>query len=349
MSLTDLFVKNLKAPEKACKFTDSDGLYLYASPKGLKSWRFDYRFQGKRLTLTFGTYPLISLKEARNLLIDARRSLKAGIDPSAQKQILKKATSHLALNSFETVAREWFERKKEGKKESYSSRIWGRVEQELLPFLSSKPIDEISAQELLGVLRKVEDRGAVVTAHRCLQYCGQIFRYSIATGRANHDISADLRGALRPAIHNHMASLTDPNEVGGLMRAIDAYSSGNLIVRAALKLAPFVFVRPGELRHAEWREINLEQAEWRIPADKMKMKQVHIVPLATQVVDIITELKPYTGNDRYLFSSLRTNNRPISDMTLLAGLRRLGYSKEEMTVHGFRSIASTLLNELGYN
>ncbi|MDR3203300.1 MAG: integrase arm-type DNA-binding domain-containing protein [Deltaproteobacteria bacterium] len=215
MSLTDIFIKSLKCPDKPKKFSDSDGLYLYASPSGLKSWRFDYRFQGKRLTITFGTYPLVSLKEARNRLVDAKRSLNAGINPAKQKQLVKEAEHSASRNSFEIVSKEWFERKKVGKKDSYSSRIWGRVENELFPFLGVRPIEEITAPELLEALRKVENRGAVDTAHRCLQYCGQIFRYAIATGRMTHDVSADLKGALRPAIHGHMASLTDPESVGG--------------------------------------------------------------------------------------------------------------------------------------
>jgi integrase len=200
----------------------------------------------------------------------------------------------------------------------------------------------------LEVLRKVETRGAVDTAHRCLQYGGQIFRYAIATGRMTHDISSDLRGALRPAIHKHRASLTDPKEVGGLLKAIDVYS-GNLIVKSALRMTPYVFVRSGELRHAEWSEINFDKAEWRIPATKMKMKQIHIVPLSKQVIEILKDLRPYTGQRRFLFPSMRANDKPISDVTLLAAIRRLGYSKEEMTVHGFRSIASTMLNEQGFN
>jgi integrase len=348
MPLTDAFVRAVKPNTKKVRYGDEHGLYLEVSPAGGKSWRYNYYFQTKQQTLTIGTYPLVSLKEARELLIDAKRTLKSGINPACQKKILKQ-TEHLSsVNSFEAVAREWFERKKEGKKDNYTDRIWGRVEKELFPFLAGRPINEIEAPELLEVLRKVETRGAVDTAHRCLQYCGQIFRYGIATGRIKHDISADLKGALRPAVHSHMASLTAPKDVGGLLRAIDSYT-GNLIVKMALRIAPYVFVRPGEIRHAEWAEIDFDKAEWWIPADKMKMKQIHIVPLADQVIAIMEELQPYTRHTRFLFPSMRTEDRPISDMTLLAGLRRLGFSKEEMTVHGFRSIASTLLNEQGYN
>jgi hypothetical protein len=206
-SLTDLFIKNLKRPDKPKKYSDYNGLYLYASPAGLKSWRFDYRFQGKRPTLTFGTYPMASLKEARDLLIDAKRDLKAGINPALKKKCLKETGPSEALDSFEAAARERFEVKKTGKKESYLCRIWGRVEKELLPFLAKRPVGEISSPELLEVLRKVESRGTVETAHGCLQYGGQIFRCAIATGRMTRDISMGLKGALKPAKHGHMASL----------------------------------------------------------------------------------------------------------------------------------------------
>jgi integrase len=349
MPLTDIFVKNLKPTDKPKKYKDIEGLYLFSAPSGLKSWRYNYRFQGKQYTLTFGAYPLMSLREAREKLFDAKRALKSGVNPGLQKKTLSEAAIAESKNSFEVVAREWFENKKINIKENYFSRILGRLENDIFPFLSNRLISEITAPELLEVLRKMEARGAVDTAHRCLQYCGQIFRYAIATGRMSHDVSADLKGALKPAVHSHFSSLQDPNEFGQLLRAMDGYT-GNLIVRAALRIAPYVFVRPGELRQAEWKDFNLDAAEWRIPAEKMKMKQVHIVPLSTQVIDIIKELQHYTGQNRFLFPSMRTgDSRPISDMTLLAGLRRLGFSSEEMTVHGFRSFASTRLNELGYN
>jgi integrase len=295
-----------------------------------------------------GTYPLVSLKEAREKLFYAKKSIQEGIDPGLQKKSVKEAERAKNENSFEVVAREWYEGKKIGRNERYTSRVWGRVEKEIFPFLAERTISEIKALELLEVLRKVESRGTVETAHRCLQYCGQIFRYAIATGRASHDISTDLRGALKPVVHTHFASITDRKAIGSLLAAIDTYN-GNFIVKSALQLAPYVFVRPGELRHAEWSEIDQGEAEWRIPADKMKMKQIHIVPLSRQAQDILTELQPYTGLGRYVFTSMRSKICPISDVTLLAGLRRLGYSKDEMTVHGFRSIASTMLNELGYN
>jgi integrase len=251
-----------------------------------------------------------------------------------------------------TLSRLWSENglkiRRLGRKRVTPPAYWGALKKDLLPFLAERPVPEITAPELLEVLRKMEARGAVETAHRCLQYCGQVFRYAIATGRIKHDITADLKGALKPATHFHFSSITDPKKLSGLLRIIDSYT-GNPFVTLALKIAPYVFVRSGELRNAEWAEIDFETATWKIPAEKIKMNQTHIVPLAKQVMAILGELKHYTGAGRYLFPSMRTSSKPISDVTLLAGLRRLDFSKEEMTVHGFRFIASTLLNEQGYN
>jgi hypothetical protein len=231
MPLNDITIRNLKPAEKPKKYADTGGLYLYVSPAGSKSWRFDYRFDGKRQTLTFGTYPMLSHKEAREKLLEAKKTISSGINPVVQKKVTKEAERTDLLNSFEVVAREWVEIKKVNLKESYSSRILGRLELELFPYLASRPITEITAPELLEVLRKTESRGAVDTAHRCLQICGQIFRYAIATGRATHDISADLRGALKPAVHSHFTSLVKTSEIGGLLRAIDDYT-GNPFVKA---------------------------------------------------------------------------------------------------------------------
>ena len=251
-------------------------------------------------------------------------------------------------NSFEVVAREWFDKYKDSWVPHHSSKIFARLEKDIFPIIGGKPIGAITAPELLEALRRIEARGAIDTAHRTLQNCGQIFRYAIATGRAERDTAADLRDALSPVKHISFASITEPKAIGALLRDIDAYT-GNIIVRAALCMAPCVFVRPGELRRAEWSEFDLEGAEWRIPAAKMKMRQLHIVPLARQVQAILEDLHQYTGSGRFLFPSMRASTAPISDMTLLAALRRMGYTKEQMCVHGFRSMASTLLNEQGYN
>lgn len=303
---------------------------------------------GKEKLLSLGTYPTTGLKEARARREDARKLIAQGIDPGAQRQAVKAAARADSEHAYEVIAREWFARYAPGWTESNRERVLARQVNDIFPLLGGRPVGQITAPELLVALRRIEERGAVDTAHRALQDCSRIFRYAVATGRAERDPAADLRGALAPVKSSSFASIREPQAIGALLRAIDAYS-GNLIVRAALRLAPYVFVRPGELRRAECAEFNLETAEWRLPAEKMKMRVPHIVPLAPQVVEILRDLEQYTGGGRFLFPSMRAATAPISDMTLLAGLRRLGYGKDQMTVHGFRSIASTLLNEQGYN
>ena len=347
IKLTDTFLRGLKATGEVRKHSDGGGLYLFVSPTGGKLWRMDYRFDGKRKTLSIGAYPTVSLADARTRRQEAKTQLVRGIDPCAHKQAVKAAVRAETTNSFEVVAREWHDKHKDSWESNYGDKILERLVKDIFPPLGAKPIHEITAPELLAALRHIEARGAVETAHRMLQACGQVFRYAIATGRAERDTAADLRGALRPVKSTSFASIKEPKAIGTLLRDIDAYG-GNFIVQAALRMAPYVFVRPGELRKAEWAEFDLAGAEWRIPAAKMKMRQVHIVPLARQVLNILEDLRTYTGTGRFLFPSMRANSSPISDMTLLAGLRRLGYGKDEMTVHGFRSMASTLLNEQGY-
>jgi integrase len=307
-----------------------------------------YRFDGKQKTLSFGVYPSVTLKEARNRRETAKEQLASGIDPGVHKKAVKAAVKAETENGFEVVAREWHDRQKDVWAESHRRKIMARLENDVFPFIGTKPTHQITAPELLEVLRRIEARGAIDTAHRALQNCSQIFRYAIATGRAERDTAADLRGALQSVKPTNLASIKEPKEIGVLLRDLEAYQ-GNIIVRAALRMAPYVFVRPGELRRAEWSEFNLEGMEWRIPAIKMKMRQTHIVPLARQVVGILKDLQQYTGNGAFLFPSPRAKSAPISDMALLAAIRRLGYTKEQMTVHGFRSMASTLLNEQGYN
>jgi len=231
--------------------------------------------------------------------------------------------------------------------EGHSKTIIRRLELNIFPWLGTRPVASITAPELLAVLRRIEDRGALETAHRVKQICGQVFRYAIATGRGERDPSADLRGALPPAKPKRMATITDPKQISELLRVIDGYE-GHLITKCALRFAPLVFVRPGELRQAEWQEINFDQAEWKIPAEKMKMRISHIVPLSTQAIEILKEIEPLTGRSRYVFPSLRTAERPMSNNTVLAALRRLGYAKEEMSGHGFRAMASTVLHEQGW-
>lgn len=350
MKLTDTFLRGIKTTGKAQKHPDGGGLYLYVSPTGGKLWRMDYRFDGKRKTLSIGAYPAVSLSDARIRRQAAKVQLAQGIDPCSHKQAVKAASRAENENAYEVVAREWYAKHAPGWSESNSVRTLARQENDIFPILGSKPVSQITAPELLAVLRRIEARGAIDTAHRTLQDCSRIFRYAIATGRAERDPASDLRGALPPARSTSFASITDPNAIGALLRDIDAYG-GNVVVRAALRMAPYVFVRPGELRRAEWSEFSLDgkAPEWRIPAEKMKMRVQHIVPLARQVVELLKDLRQYTGHTALLFPSMRSNVDPISDMTLLAGLRRLGYGKDDMTVHGFRSMASTLLNEQGYN
>ena len=289
----------------------------------------------------------MTLKGARERRDEACTILAAGIDPSKARQEEKSEAAAEAL-TLEPVAREWYKRFKPKWSASHSLDVIQRLEKNVFPSLGPKSIRDIAAPELLAAVRLIEGRGAVESARRILQMCGQIFRYAIATGQADRDIAADLRGSLPPAREKHHASLTDPKAVAQLLRALDGYE-GAFMVRCALRLAALVFVRPGELRHAEWSEIDLDKAEWRIPAAKMKMREQHIVPLSRQAVAILQELRPLTADGRYVFPSVRSSARAMSENTVLAALRRMGYTKDEMTGHGFRSMASSLLNELGWN
>lgn len=344
--LTDIKIKALKPKDKLYAVTDEKGLSLEVSPKGGKWWRFKYRFDGKQKRLSLGVYPDVGLKEARNDRDSFRKLIARGIDPVVARKADKQSQGD--QDSFETIAIEWHEKFKHNWTVNHADRTLTRIKQNIFPWLGNKSISQITAPELLTALRRIESRGALETAHRTLQICGQVFRYAVATGRAERDPSADLKGALPPAKTKHHASLTEPKKIGELLRAINSYS-GTFPTACALKLAPLLFVRPGELRHAEWTEFDLDNAEWRIPAKKMKMKAVHIVPLSKQALEIIEELKPVTGTGKYLFPSNRTVTRPMSDNTINGALRRLGYTREEMTGHGFRSIASTILNEQGWN
>ena len=348
MKLSDVFLRGVKADGKVQKYSDGGGLYLHVSPTGGKLWRIAYRFDGKQRTLSLGVYPAVSLKDARQKREEAKELLAKGIDLCTHKQAVKAAAKAKDANNFEIVAREWFAKHKNSWVDTHAEKLIRRLENYIFPMIGDKPIAEVKAPEILATLRHIEKRGSLDTAHRALQDCSRIFRYAIATGRAERDTAADLRGALPPAKSDNFASIREPKAVGALLRAIDAYS-GEFIITCALRMAPYVFVRPGELRHAEWSEFNLDAAEWRIPADKMKMRQVHIIPLARQTLAILQELRLFTGGKRFLFPSFRGDDRPISDVALLAALRRMGYTKEDMTIHGFRSMASTLLNEQGYN
>lgn len=348
MALTAIQVKSAKKTDKPQKLSDGGGLYLLVQPNGAKYWRLDYRFAGKRKTLAVGVYPDVSLSDARERREAARKVLANGADPSAVKKAQKAAVVALAENSFELVAREWLSKFSKNWKESHTSTIRVRLVNDVFPWLGARPIGEINAPELLAVLRRIESRGALDSAHRVSAICGQVFRYAIATGRAERDPSADLKGSLPPHRGKHLAAITDPAKIGKLMRDIEGYR-GSFTVRCALRLAPMVFLRPIELSRAEWAEIDLDKAEWRIPAGKMKMKALHIVPLPTQAVAILRELHPLTGAGKYLFPNVRTSTLPMADNTILAAIRSMGYTSAEMTAHGFRHMASTLLNEQGFN
>ena len=345
MPLSDTAIRGAKPGTKSAKLTDGGGLYLLIRPDGSRWWRWDYRrpVTAKRNTISFGTYPDTSLKAAREKRDEARKLLAAGSDPGEHRKAKKAAGVERASNSFEVVAREWF-----GKRQwvpSYSSKVEGWLENDLFPWLGPRPVGDLTAQEILLCLRRVEARGAVESAHRILQNCGQILRYAIATGRAERNPAADLKGALSPSEEQHRAAVTDPRQIGGLLRAIDAYQ-GSLVTKIALKLAPLTFVRPGELRGAEWSEFDLETAQWNIPAARMKMREPHLVPLSTQAVTILTEIQARTGRGTYVFPSARSPKRPMSNNAVLSALRRLGYGKNEMSGLGFRAMARTLLDEV---
>lgn len=345
MPLTNATIKAAQPQAKPYKLADEKGMYLEVAPSGGKWWRLKYRIEGKEKRISLGTYPDVGLKEAREKREEARRLLAAGIDPGENRKAQKAAGTGDNLNSFEVVAREWFARQRSTWVDSHADKILSRLERDLFPWLGNRPISAITAPELLSALRRIEERGAVETAHRALQNCGQIFRYAIVTGRAERDPTPALRGALPPVKQTHYPAVTDPKVIGGMLRAMDDYQ-GTLVTKCALRLAPLVFVRPGELRKAEWSEIDLDAAQWNIPGARMKMREPHLVPLSTQAVAILREVYALTGRDRYVFPSARGGDRPMSDNAILTALRRMGIAKEEMTGHGFRAMARTVLDEV---
>jgi integrase len=353
--LKDTDLRNAKPEEAAYRLPDGGGLYLLVQPSGAKWWRMDYTIHGKRKTLSLGTYPATGLKAARDKAQEARRQVEAGEDPSDARKAEKanrlqelenerRVAQGIALvGSFEAIAKEWFEKQAPTWAKNHSDKIIRRLERDVFPWIGAKPITDIRAADILAVLRRVEERGALETAHRAGQNIGQIFRFAVATGRAERDPTVDLRGALAPAKPTHHAAITDPQGVGALLRAIDGHE-GSLIVRSALRLAPMVFVRPGELRTARWADIDLDAGEWRYTVTKTKTQ--HLVPLARQALDILRELHPVTGHGTLVFPANRGQGRPMSENTINAALRSLGYDGETMTGHGFRAIARTLLDEV---
>lgn len=343
MPLTDTSIRNAKPSEKTVRHFDERGLYLEISRAGGKWWRLKYRFMGKEKRLSLGVYPDVGLKDARDRRDAARKLLSNGVDPSQLRKAQSLAGAGRAGNSFEVLAREWFAKYSTNWVESHSDRILRLLERDIFPWIGDRPISAIAAPEVLTVLRRIESRGALETAHRALGTCGQVFRYCVATGRAERDPSGDLRGALPPFTGNHFAATTEPNRVGEILRALDGYV-GTFPVRCALRLMPLVFVRPGELRKAEWKQFDLEAAEWRFIVSKTKTP--HIVPLSRQAVEILLELRPLTGQGRFVFPSARSDARPMSDNAILAAMRNVGIEKDVMTGHGFRAVARTILDEV---
>jgi len=353
LPLSDAEIRNAKPKEKRFKLSDGDGLYLEVLPTGGKSWRFKYVFAGKEKRIVFGLWPDVSLKQARQLREGARSKVAAGVDPGElrkQDRAGEKAQALEAESTFEKVAREWHTRQVVVWSEGHAEKVLTIMSQYLFPAIGSVPIARLRAPTILPILREVEAKGINYTAKRLRQYCEAVFTYAVAVGLAERNVGADLRGALAPCKVKNRPAIVEPKAVGRLMRAIWGYE-GSPVTLAALKLAPLVFVRPGELRQAEWSEIDLDAEhgpQWLIPADKMKMRTAHTVPLSRQVVEIITDLHPLTGAGRYLFPCNRAKGRCMSNMTINAALRRLGYGQGEHCAHGFRAMASTLLNEQGW-
>ena len=345
MALSDIKVRNAKPSEKTQKLFDGNGLFLAITPQGGKSWRLKYRFEGKEKLLTFGAYPGVSLSAARVKGDEARQLLAHGIDPGAVKKAQKEAKADQAANSFEVVAREWHTKHKHLWKEAHACINLRKIEIDIFPWLGSRPVAEITPPELLTALRRIESRGALDTAHRVRSICGQVFRYAIATGRAERDPSADLKGAIPPAGDDkHHAAITDPLELAGLLRAIHGYN-GSFIVKSAMVFGALTAVRPGELRCTEWSEIDFESATWNIPAEKIKTKVPHVVPLSRQALAILKEIQPLTGESRYVFPNGRSYAKPMSSNGARMALIAMDYG-DRHTGHGWRATFRTILDEV---
>jgi integrase len=340
--LTDIEIRKAKPKTRPYKLSDSNGLHLLVTAQS-KLWRYAYRFGGKQKTLAIGAYPVLSLNDARAKHIEAKRQLLDGIDPSSAKRAAKQTTHAISANSFEVIAREWHATHMTIKTTGHAKKVLDRLENDVFAFIGNVTIENIEAPDVLAVLRKIEQRGAIDLAHMTKQVIGQVFRYAIATGKAIRNPAPDLTGALKSKTVTHYAAITEPNEIAELLRAIENYT-GNILTKSALQLACHVMLRPVELRAAEWCEIDLERKEWRIPASKMKKRLDHVVPLSRQVVEIFEQLKPVTGHKRFVFPNVRTPNSPMSENAISGALKRLGFG-DTMTAHGFRSMASTRLNE----
>ena len=347
MALTDTFVKNVKPSGTVSgdKHADGQGLYLHVKNAG-KYWRMSYRHIGRQKTLALGVYPAVSLAKARRRRDKARELLADGIDPGVAKRQEKQAKADAAANTFEAAARAWLKKTAAKRAEVTQTRITRLLELDIFPFIGNLPMSTIGPRDVLDrAVRKIEARGSIDTAHRAMQICGQVFRYAVAVGSAERDVTADLRGALATIPESHFSAITEPRHAAALMRSVFDYT-GHPCTVAALKLTPLVFVRPGELRTAEWAEIDLDAAEWRIPGRKMKMKNDHIVPLCKQAVELLRSVHPISGHGRFVFPSMRTGERPMSENTINAALRGMGYSKDVHTAHGFRAMARTIMDEV---
>ena len=345
MALTDTKAKNAQPKNRDYKLSDEKGLYLLVKKSGAKYWRVKYRFAGKEKTLALGVYPEVSLKKARLGRDEARLQLVKNIDPTQLKQSTKAQQIEAHTHSFQSVALEWYTASKSRwAKTTADKQLW-MLDKTLFPWLGSLPISQIKPPQILKALRKTESRGAIETAHRAKQVAGQVFRYAVASGIIESDPTRDLKGALAAKKTNHHAALTNPDEVAKLLRSIDSYE-GTHIVRTLLALTPLLFQRPGEIRQMEWEEIDFDKKQWEIPAHKMKMGEPHIVPLSKQAITLLKEIHPLTSWGKYVFSNERNRRTPASDGTVNKALRNLGYTKHQMTAHGFRALARTLLDEI---
>ena len=345
MPLNNLQIKNSQARDKPYKLFDGGGLYIEVRPTGAKYWRLKYRLNGKERKLSIGTHPTVTLKEARQAREAAKRLIRDGIDPSRAKQENRTQRIELSNHSFEVVALDWFERKMLDKSDGHKARSMRLMKNDLFPTLGSLLISDITPPLLLEALRRIEARGVLDTAHRAKQVAGQVFMYAIAAGLAERNPAADLKGALQTPTRSHLSSITEPKEFGRLLIAIDGFMGTPTVIHA-LKLAPLLFVRPVELRHMEWAELDLEQARWVIPAEKMKMKAEHVVPLSTQAIQTIKEQQSYSVGSKYVFPSARGKSRAMSENAVRVALRTLGFTNEQMTGHGFRASARTMLDEV---
>lgn len=343
MSLTEVAIRNAKPRAKTFKLYDSGGLYLQVAPSGGKWWRLKYRLDGKEKRLSLGVYPEVGLAKARKRRDEERALLADHVDPSRHRKEQKSAQALRAVNTFEQVTREWFAKSSPSWAPAHAERKIRLFERDIFPLMGQQPVAEITSPGLLAVLRRIEKRGALETARRALVYSGQVFRYAVATGRAALDPSGALRGALSPVKNEHFAATTEPARLAPILQMLDGYM-GTLPVRCALRLMPLVFVRPGELRKAQWSQIDLDAAEWRYTVSKTDTP--HIVPLSRQAVEILREVFPLTGQGQYVFPSARSTARPMSDNAILAAMRTMGIGKDEMTGHGFRAAARTILDEV---